>query len=102
MKAVGSRFMDTTLILLVVPLPSSFSLRIEGGIYRVQGMKPALLALLACCLLLGGCQSATKFNPFTTSSYCESVFGYPPKAIARILDIEAPIGPKDMRLDDYD
>ena len=102
MKAAGSRFMDTTLILLVIPSPSSFSLRIQGGIYRVQSMKPALLALLACCLLMGGCKTVTKYNPFVTDSYCETVFGYPSNAIARILDIEKPIGPKDMPLNDYD
>ena len=65
-------------------------------------MKPVLLALLAFCLLMGGCKTASKFNPFTTDSYCETVFGYPPEAIAWILDIEKPIGPKDMPLNDYD
>jgi len=102
MKVAGSRFMDTTLILLVIPLPSSFSLHSRGGIYIVHSMKPVLLALLAFCLLLGGCKTTTKYNPFITDSYCVKVFGYPSKAIARILDIEKPIGPKDMRLDDYD
>ena len=94
--------MDTTLILLVIPLPSSFSLHSRGGIYIVQSMKPVLLALLAFCLLMGGCKTVTKYNPFTTDSYCETVFGYPSNAIARILDIEKPIGPKDMPLNDYD
>ena len=102
MKAAGSRFMDTTLILLAIPLPSSFSLHIRGGIYIVQSMKPVLLALLAFCLLMGGCKTASKLNPFTTDSYCETVFGYPSGAVAWILDIEKPISPKDMRLDDYD
>ena len=94
--------MDTTLILLVIPLPSSFSLHSRDGIYIVQSMKPVLLALLAFCLLLGGCKTTTKYNPFITDSYCIKVFGYPSEAIARILDIEKPIGPKDMPLDDYD
>ena len=94
--------MDTTLILLVIPLPSSFSLHSRGGIYIVQSMKPVLLALLAFCLLMGGCKTVTKYNPFTTDSYFETVLGYPSNAIARILDIEKPIGPKDMPFDDYD
>jgi len=102
MKAAGSRFMDTTLILLVIPLPSSFSLRIPGGIYRVQSMKSALLALLTCCLLLGGCKTVAKLSPFTTDSYCDTVFSYPGNAIARILDIERPIGPEEFNLEDYD
>ena len=102
MKVAGSLFMDTTLILLAIPLPSSFSLHSRGGIYIVQCMKPVLLALLAFCLLMGGCKTATKFNPFTTDSYCGTVLGYPSEAIARILDIEKPIGPKDMPLNDYD
>ena len=102
MKAAGSRFMDTTLILLVIPSPSSFSLRIQGGIYRVQSMKPALLALLTCCLLLGGCKTASELSPFTTDSYCDTVFSYPGNAVAWILDIERPIGPEDFNLEDYD
>ena len=102
MKAAGSRFMDTTLILLVIPSPSSFSLHSQSGIYRVQSMKPALLALLACCFLLGGCKTVSKFSPFTTDSYCNPVFAYTGNAIARILDIERPIGPKDFNLEDYD
>ena len=68
----------------------------------VQSMKPVLLALLAFCLLMGGCKTVTKYNPFTTDSYCATVLGYPSNAIARILDIEKPIGPKDMPFDDYD
>ena len=51
---------------------------------------------------MGGCKTVTKYNPFITDSYCEKVFGYPSNAIARILDIEKPIGPKDMPLNDYD
>ena len=103
MRAAGSRFMDTTLILLAIPLPSSFSLHIRGGIHIVQSMKPVLLALLAFCLLLGGCKTTTKYNPFITDSYCEKMFGYPSEVIARILVIEKPIGPKDMPPDeDYD
>ena len=65
-------------------------------------MRPTLLALLAFSLLLGGCQTAKKLSPFTVDSYCGTVFGYPSGAVAWILDIEKPIGPKDMRLDDYD
>ena len=102
MKAAGSRFMDTTLILLVIPSPSSFSLHSQSGIYRVQSMKPALLALLTCCLLLGGCKTVSKLSPFTTDSYCDTVFSYPGNAIARILDIERPIGPGEFNLEDYD
>jgi hypothetical protein len=102
MKAAGSRFMDTTLILLVIPSPSSFSLRIPGGIYRVQSMKPVLLALLACCFLLGGCKTVSKLSPFTTDSYCNTVFAYPGNAVAWILDIERPIGPEEFNLEDYD
>ena len=102
MKAAGSRFMDTTLILLAIPLPSSFSLHIRSGIHIVQSMKPALLALLACCFLLGGCKTVSKLSPFTTDSYCDTVFSYPGNAIARILDIERPISPQDLNLEDYD
>ena len=95
--------MDTTLILLAIPLPSSFSLINRRKIYIVYNMKPVLLAYLAFCLLLGGCNTSTKYNPFITDSYCEKVFGYPSEAIARILVIEKPIGPKDMPPDeDYD
>jgi len=65
-------------------------------------MKPALLALLTCCLLLGGCKTVAKLSPFTTDSYCDTVFAYPGNAVAWILDIERPIGPEDFNLEDYD
>ena len=63
-------------------------------------MQPTLIALLAFCLMLGGCQTTNKLNPFVTNSYCDSVFGYPPRAIARILDVDRPIKPSDFTHDD--
>ncbi len=45
------------------------------------------------CILLGislwvltGCTG--KYNPFTNENHFDTVFGYPPKAIANFLDIE--------------
>ena len=37
-------------------------------------------------LLFTGCTG--KFNPFTNENHYDTVFGYPPKVIAKFLDIE--------------
>jgi hypothetical protein len=51
--------------------------------------------------LFAGCSTANKANPFAEDSFCNGVFGYPPKAIAQILAIEddLPIRPADLGLD---
>ena len=50
-------------------------------------MKKIKSILLGICLLVGtGCTG--KYNPFTNENYYDTVFGYPPKAIAKFLDIE--------------
>ena len=57
------------------------------------------LALGGC--LLSGCSTVNMANPFAEDTFCNGVFGYPPKAIAQILAIEddLPIRPADLALD---
>ena len=57
------------------------------------------IALGAC--LFSGCSTANRVNPFAEDSFCNGVFGYPPKAIAQILAIEddLPIRPADLAVD---
>lgn len=52
-----------------------------------MGMRKIKSILLGISLLaVTGCTG--KYNPFTNENYYDTVFGYPPKAIAKFLDIE--------------
>ena len=63
-------------------------------------MKRCLLFALMGCLL-AGCSTVNMANPFAEDTFCNGVFGYPPKAIAQILAIEndLPIRPADLAVD---
>ena len=60
-----------------------------------------ILAIALGMCLFAGCSTANRANPFAEDSFCNGVFGYPPKAIAQILAIEddLPIRPADLAVD---
>jgi hypothetical protein len=60
-----------------------------------------LLAIAFGGCLFAGCSTANVANPFAEDTFCNRVFGYPPRAIAQILAIEddLPIRPADLALD---
>ena len=47
-----------------------------------------LLAFALIGILFAGCSTANKANPFARDTFCEKMFGFPPKAFAACLDIE--------------
>tara|TARA_B100000959_G_scaffold13842_1_gene13679 strand:+ start:561 stop:770 length:210 start_codon:yes stop_codon:yes gene_type:complete len=55
----------------------------------------AILILIGV-LVLPGC--ASKFNPFTEENHFDTILGFPPRAIAKILDIEdqLTVDPEDL------
>ena len=61
-----------------------------------------LLAIAFGGCLFAGCSTANMANPFAEDTFCNRVFGYPPKAIAQILAIEddLPIRPADLGVDE--
>jgi len=57
--------------------------------------KPALEVVMKkikgffLCVILAGASGCTgKFSPYTNDNHFDTVFGYPPKIIAKFLDIE--------------
>ena len=56
----------------------------------------AAFFILVGILVLPGCTG--KFNPFTEENHFDTILGYPPKAIAKFLDIEdqLTVDPEDL------
>ena len=69
-----------------------------GSFFPMKRVFLLAIAFLGCSL--AGCSTANRVNPFAEDSFCNGVFGYPPKAIAQILAIEdkLPIRPADLGL----
>jgi hypothetical protein len=45
-------------------------------------------AIFLCATILGTSGCVGKFSPFTDNNHFDTAFGYPPKVIAKFLDIE--------------
>lgn len=47
-----------------------------------------MILIAGVAALCGGCKTQKSFSPYAKESVFDSIFGYPPKVIARCLKIE--------------